>query len=80
MARSRPRPRRGKQPTKSRLKPCTYTPDLTLPDPRDADHPLCGQAGCGLPRRHSRHAEGEAAAARAAEAQAEHLRRAGDDT
>lgn len=74
-ARHRPRPRTKRQPAKSRLRPCVYQPDPTLPDPRDPAHPLCGQAGCGLPQRHPRHTPPDTSAE-----QAVHRARAGDDT
>lgn len=71
MARTRPRPRRGHQTAKSRLAPCVYRPDATMPDPADQDHPLCV---CGLAWRHPRHTVPDTT-----EAQAEHQRRIGDD-
>ncbi|MFF0721319.1 hypothetical protein [Micromonospora sp. NPDC003816] len=67
--RTRPRPR-GRQTAKSRLAPCIYRADATLPDPSDPDHPLCV---CGLAYRHGRHTLPDTA-----DAQAEHLRRIGD--
>lgn len=70
MRRSRPRPR-GKQPVKSRLSPCVYTADLTLPDPAADDAYLCR---CGLARSHVRHQLPDTA-----DADAEHRRRIGDD-
>ncbi|MEU7590704.1 hypothetical protein AB0A95_30985 [Micromonospora sp. NPDC049230] len=71
MARTRPKPRRTKQTPKSRLAPCVYRRDVTMPDPADPDHPLCV---CGLARRHPRHDLPDTTAA-----QAEHRRRIGDD-
>ena len=65
MTRARPRPRR------TRLAPCVYRADYTMPDPTDQDHPLCA---CGLPHRHPRHAE----PAGVREAQEEHRRRLGE--
>ncbi|WP_165945712.1 hypothetical protein [Micromonospora sp. KC606] len=56
---------------KSRLAPCVYRADLTMPDPADTDHPLCV---CGLAWRHPRHELPDTT-----DAQAEHLRRVGDD-
>lgn len=70
MARTRPRPRRRKQTPKSRLAPCVYTPDWSMPDPADPDHPLCT---CLLPHRHGRHQLPDAPPE-----QAEHLRRIGE--
>jgi hypothetical protein len=70
MARTRPRPR-GRQTVKSRLAPCVYQADLTVPDPADDEHPLCR---CGLAYRHGRHQLPEAGPE-----QAEHRRRIGDD-
>ncbi|MCX4470486.1 hypothetical protein OOK41_09220 [Micromonospora sp. NBC_01655] len=71
MARTRPRPRRTKQTPKSRLAPCVYRADATMPDPGDPDHPLCV---CGLAWRHPRHTLPDTGAA-----QAEHERRIGGD-
>jgi hypothetical protein len=70
VTRARPKPRhRPAAARRSKLRPCTYTPDGALPDPADPPHPLCV---CSLPRRHPRHN------LPAAPAQAEHRRRAGD--
>ncbi|MFG2059695.1 hypothetical protein ACGFI9_37355 [Micromonospora sp. NPDC048930] len=69
--RTRPRPRRARQTVKSRLAPCVYRADHTMPDPVDPAHPLCV---CGLAWRHPRHTLPDTSVA-----QAEHLRRIGDD-
>lgn len=71
MTRARPRPRRRKQTPKSRLRPCVYRPDATMPDPADLEHPLCA---CGLPWRHPRHTERP----EVHDAQTEHRRRLGE--
>lgn len=71
MGRARPKPRRRPGARPSKLRPCVYRPDPTLPDPGDSDHPLCA---CALPYRHPRHTE----PAGMPEAQAEHRRRTGD--
>lgn len=71
MSRARPRPARRRQTVKSRLAPCVYRADPTMPDPADPDRPLCV---CGLAWRHPRHTLPDTTAA-----QAEHLRRIGGD-
>jgi len=72
VTRQRPKPRTNPANARgSKLRPCAYLPDPLLPDPDDADHPLCQ---CGLARRHPRHDEPPAAHDR----QVEHRRRAGD--
>lgn len=75
MPRPRPRPRK-RQPVKSRLRPCVYSADRTLPDPAAPD-PTADDAylcRCGLARTHVRHELPDTA-----EADAEHRRRYGDD-
>ncbi|MFF0823027.1 hypothetical protein ACFYUR_21920 [Micromonospora haikouensis] len=69
--RARPRPRRARQTVKSRLARCVYRADPSMPDPADPGHPLCV---CGLAWRHPRHDVPDTA-----DAQAEQLRRIGED-
>lgn len=71
MARTRPRPRRSKQTVKSRLSPCVYQADLGTPDPTDPEQSMCL---CGVSRQHPRHDLPDTS-----DAQAEHLRRVGDE-
>ncbi|WP_431728620.1 hypothetical protein [Verrucosispora sp. TAA-831] len=70
MSRHRAR-RRARQPAVSRLTHHGYQPDPATPDSTDPDHPLCR---CGLARTHPRHEPPDTS-----DAQAEHLRRIGDD-